>query len=202
MEREYDCKLRISEFDFDKAELVASGKIHEGDVIGRFIYKPFEGDVSIIGVRGRFSVEKAALKSFIKRKSLAEVFPLVGEEFIDWIIKKERTKIHVMDGFLQAEVDIEPSDVLLQLSQVTSKEQAFVKDGKFMLVRPCEKFYKVMPEGQGAVLLATYSDVVKFLGEDSRKLFDMKAIERGKQRLFRQVKPYGLFEERDLGIGR
>lgn len=202
MEREYDYKLRISDFDFDKAELEARGKIHEGDVTGRFIYKPFDGDVSIIGERGCFSVEKAALKSFIKRKSLAEVFPLAGEEFIDWILKKERTKIQVMDGFLQAEVNIEPSDVLLQLSQVTSKEQAFVKNGRFMLVRPCGKFYKVMSEGQGAVLLATYSDVVRFLGEDSRKLFDMKAIEQGKQRLFRQVKPYGIFEERDQGIGR
>ncbi len=185
---------KVTDFTLDKAELIARGKIHRGDKIGQFVYSLYDGKVSVIDVNGVITQDKAALKGFIRKKALEMVFPLAGADFISDLLKKEKKTIPMVNGFVQASMEIQPADILLQLCDVTGHEQVFTKEGRYFFVKPMENGYKIMQGGRTTALCRTYSDVIKLLGDDSRKVFDPGIIEREKRRVSKAAMMGGLFE--------
>ncbi len=187
--------LRLSEITHDKAELTARGKLSSDGMTGQFVYSLYDGRVSVICNGGAMEDKNTHIRDFIRRKVLESVFPLAGEAFIAELLEKEGTIIPMTNGFIQVNMEIQPSDVLLQLCDVTGHEQVFSRSGRLTLVKPMENGYMIMQEGRAPIYARTYSDVIRILGDDCKKIFEKSTIDKAKKRICKPTVISGLLDE-------
>ena len=186
--------LKLSEVIFDKSELIARGKVQRGGNKGTFEYSLYDGVVKISWEMGDVVTEKEMIRNHIRCCILDKVFPLAGRAFIGDLLAKENETIPMVNGFLQVNMEILPADVLLMLCDVTGHEQIFSKNGKYLLVKPTKGGYSILQENRATLHAKTYSDVIKLLGDDCKKVFDKSATEKAKERIYRPVRINDLFE--------
>ncbi|MBO5620456.1 MAG: hypothetical protein J5959_02360 [Butyrivibrio sp.] len=192
-------ELEILDFSIDKAELKAKGTLRRGKASGRFSYSIFEGKINVISEVGEIGTD-AEDKAYVKKIVLDELFPLAGEEYIAGLLEMENKAVPMSNGFIQAVVDFKPSEMLAGLCDVTMKEQVFVGDGRYVLVKPAKDMYKVMEEGKAPFYLRNYYEVTRLLGSNFRRVLDDEVIDRAKRRICRPVRYGRMFEEKVQGL--